>query len=176
MLLSGTRDSDAVRRKFTYIMPSGNTALYDAVSLGLKHVRRGSRPRKFLLLISDGEDNNSRSTFRDIKNQLKESDVTVYAVGVGGYSFRKGLSGSGILEELTTVTGGRAYFADKVVEMDEAFEQIGLEMRHLYSIGYYPADFALDGKWHLLKIKLSIPTVSSRLFIRSRKGYYAEIK
>lgn len=174
LLLSGTRDSDAVLNKLSYVEPDGNTAFYDAVYLGVEKVLQGSRTRKIVLVISDGEDNESRYSFKELQQRLRETDVIIYTIGFGGYyPLKGGLNGRETLKELAQATGGRAFFPKGEVEMDEAFEKIALEMRHLYSIGYYPSDFLADGKKHRLKIKLNLPVESSRLFVRSREVYYA---
>ena len=86
---------------------------------------------------------------------------------------REGVTGQAYLEELTGVTGGRAFFPQTNVELDEIFERIALELRHQYSIGYYPSNFNNDGKWRKLKVKVKPPRGLPRLFVRSREGYYA---
>lgn len=173
LLLDRSRDSDAVLQKLRYVEPKGETALFDAVYLGLEKVSRGTYARKIVLVISDGEDNNSRYTFKDLKNQLKESDVIVYAIGFNGkFSYKGRLSGRDILDELASTSGGRAFFPNGRLETDGAFEKIAVEMRHLYSVGYYPTDFVSNGKWHRLGVKMSSPAGSPRFFVRSREGYY----
>ena len=176
LLLDRTRDADAVLKKLSYVEPDGNTAFYDAVYLGIEKAMRGSRARKIVLVISDGEDNESRYTFKELQRRLREADAVIYAVGFDGYFPRRGgLSGRETLKELARATGGRAFFPKDAVEMDEAFEKIALEMRHLYSVGYYPSDFAADGKKHRLKVKLNPPAGSPRLFVRGREIYYAGV-
>jgi Ca-activated chloride channel family protein len=175
LLLDRTRDGDAVLKKFNYVEPNGNTAFYDAVYLGIEKVTRGSRARKIVLVISDGEDNESRYTFKELQRRVRETDVIIYAVGFGGYYPIRGINGRDALEELARATGGKAFFPKGAVEMDEAFEKIALEMRRFYSIGYYPPDFVADGKKHRLKTKLNLPAGSPRLFVRSREVYFAGI-
>lgn len=177
LLLDRTRDGDAVLKKFSYVEPNGNTAFYDAVYLGVEKVMRGSRARKIVLVISDGEDNESRYTFKELQRRVRETDVVIYAIGFGGfYPIKGGINGRDALEELASTTGGKAFFPKGAIEMDEAFEKIALEMRRFYSIGYYPSDFVADGKKHRLKVKLNLPTGTPRLFVRSREVYYAGIK
>ncbi|MGH9880771.1 MAG: VWA domain-containing protein [Pyrinomonadaceae bacterium] len=175
LLLDGTRDGDALFRKLTYVQPHGNTALYDAVYLGIERVMRGAYPKRAILLISDGEDNDSQYTFNELRRSLRESDATIYAIGVvENFLPRKGgLNGRETLEELASVSGGKAFFPSSASEMIEAFERIGLELRHLYSIGYRPSNFAINGNWHRLKVKVEPPLGFPRLFVRSREGYYA---
>ena len=110
-LLDRTRDSDAVLQKLTLVNPRANTALYDAVYLGLDRVTRGTHQKKALLIISDGQDNASRYNFNEVKRLMKESDVVTYAVGIqdrGDVSSQLGMQGQAFLDELASVTGGRS--------------------------------------------------------------------
>jgi len=174
LLLDKTGDGDALLRKLTYVEPHGNTALYDAVYLGIEKVMRGTYPKRAILLISDGEDNDSRYSFNELRRSLQESDVTIYAIGVArDFLPRKGsLNGGETLEELASVSGGKAFFPNGASEMIAAFEHIALELRHLYSIGYRPSSLTRNAEWHHLKVKVSPPLGFPRLFVRSREGYY----
>jgi Ca-activated chloride channel family protein len=80
LLLDRTRDGDAVLQKLTLVNPKQNTALYDAVYLGLERVTRGAHQKRALLIISDGQDNASRYNFGEVRRLMKESDVITYAV------------------------------------------------------------------------------------------------
>lgn len=176
LLLDKTRDGNAVLDKLTFVQTRNNTALYDACYLGVEKVQRGVHPKRALLLISDGQDNNSRYTFNELRRLLKESDVTLYGVGIlsgsdAGSSM--GMEGQGILDELASVSGGKAFFPRSNAEMDDIFEQIALELRHQYSIGYKPVNFTNDGRWHKIKVKVTPPRGLPKLFVRSKEGYYA---
>ena len=176
LLLDKTRDGNAVLDKLTFVQTRNNTALYDACYLGVEKVQRGAHPKRALLLISDGQDNNSRYTFNELRRLLKESDVVLYGVGIlsgsdAGSSM--GMEGQGILDELASVSGGKAFFPRSNAEMDDIFEQIALELRHQYSIGYKPVNFTNDGRWHKIKVKVTPPRGLPRLFVRSKEGYYA---
>lgn len=176
LLLDKTRDGDAVLDKMTFVQTRGNTALYDACYLGVEKVQRGSHPKRALLLISDGQDNNSRYTFNELRRLLKESDVVLYGVGIlggGDAGSALGMEGQGILDEMASVSGGKAFFPRSPAEMDDIFEQIALELRHQYSIGYKPTNFSNDGKWHKVKVKVTPPRGLPRLFVRTKEGYYA---
>ncbi len=172
LLLDKTRDGDAVLEKLTYVQPHGDTALYDAAYLGIEKVERGAHSKRAIILISDGEDNSSRYTLNELRRRLQESDVTVYAIGVG-VNYLPRMVGTETLEKIASISGGKAFFPDSTNEMSEAFERIALEMRHQYSIGYRPSNFAADGKWRRLKVKIQLPQGAPRLFVRSRQGYYA---
>ena len=176
LLLDRTRDSDAVLQKLTLVAPKNNTALYDAVYLGIEHVTRGSHNKRALLIISDGQDNASRYNFGEVRRLLKESDVVAYSVGIldkGDAASSLGMQGQAFLDEISSVTGGKAFYPQTDVEMDEIFERIALELRHQYSIGYIPKDFQADGKWRKVKVKVKPPRGLPRLNVRGREGYYA---
>ena len=107
---------------------------------------------------------------------MKESDVVTYAVGIvspndAGSSL--GMQGQAFLDEISSVSGGKAFYPQSDVEMDEIFERIALELRHQYSIGYTPKDFQADGKWRKLKVKVNPPRGLPRLSVRGRDGYFA---
>jgi Ca-activated chloride channel family protein len=175
LLLDHTRDSDSLLQKLTFVQTKGQTALYDATYLGVERVSRGAHPKRAILLISDGQDNSSRYTFTELRRLLKESDVIIYAIGIvdGHDDSQLGYTGRAILEELAGVSGGKAFFPSTSAEMNDTFERIALELRTQYSIGYRPSNFANDGKWHRLKIKVQPPRGFPRLFVRGRDGYFA---
>ncbi|MDQ3584300.1 MAG: VWA domain-containing protein [Acidobacteriota bacterium] len=174
LLLDRTRDSDALLTKLTFVETKGQTALYDACYLGVEKVMRGTHPKRALLVISDGQDNSSRYTFSELRRMLKETDVLIYAIAIidrGGSALDVG--GQAILDELASVSGGKAFFPDTNAEMNEIFERIAIELRHQYSIGYKPSNFMNDGKWHKIKVKVDPPRGLPKLFVRSKEGYFA---
>jgi Ca-activated chloride channel family protein len=176
LLLDKTRNSDAILDKLTFVQTRGQTALYDAAYLGVEKVARGTHPKRAILLISDGQDNNSRYTFSELKRLLKESDVLIYGIGIlggGDAGSALGMGGQAVLDEMAGVTGGKAFFPHTTAEMNEIFERIALELRHQYSIGYRPTNFTNNGKWHRLKVKVTPPRGLPRLFVRAKEGYYA---
>lgn len=176
LLMDRTRDGEAILRKLTLVQPKNDTALYDAVYLGVERVTRGTHQKRALLIISDGQDNASRYNFNEVRRLMKESDVTAYAVGImdkGDMSGPLGMQGQAFLDELTSITGGKSFYPQSDVEMDEIFERIALELRHQYSIGYTPKDFKPDGKWRKVKVKVKPPRGLPRLTVRGRDGYYA---
>lgn len=173
-----TGDPSKIANSLLAIEPKGQTALYDAAYIGVEKVRRGRHSRKAILLISDGQDNNSRYSFKELKQLVKESDVQIYAIGITNvFSSRElDIDGQVILEEITRLTGGRAFFPNNDAELSEVISRIGLELRHQYSLGYEPTGVAADGKWHKLKVKLNAPKGMPSLTVRTREGYYARMK
>ena len=176
LLLDRSRDGDAVLKKLTLVEPRQNTALYDAVYLGTERVTRGTHQKRAMLIISDGQDNASRYNFGEVRRLMKESDVVTYTVGImdgRDATSMLGMQGQSFLDELSSVTGGKSFYPQSDVEMDEIFERIALELRHQYSIGYTPKDFEPNGKWRKVKTKVKPPRGLPRLTVRAREGYYA---
>lgn len=113
LLLDRTRSGDAVLDKLTLVNPKNNTALYDAVYLGIERVTRGSHQKRALLIISDGQDNASRYNFGEVRRLMKESDVVTYAVGIidgRDAGSQIGIQGQSFLDELTSITGGKSFY------------------------------------------------------------------
>lgn len=174
LALDRTRDHEAVIDKLTKAPAYGSTAFYDACYLGLNKVLRGTHPRRALLVISDGQDNNSTYTSEELRRMLKESDVSIYSIGVAERERDfPNLRGEETLREMAEVTGGKYFPPRSSEEMYEVFERIAVELRRQYMISYRPSNFTTDGVWHRLKVKLDQPPGRPRLFLRYRSGYYA---
>ncbi len=176
LLMDRTRNAEAVLQKLQLVKPASNTALYDAVYLGLERVTRGTHQKRALLIISDGQDNASRYNFGEVRRLMKESDVVTYAIGIvdrGDSATQLGMQGQSFLDELSSVSGGKSFYPTSAIEMDEIFERIAIELRNQYSIGYTPSDFQPNGKWRKVRVKVKPPRGLPRLTVRSREGYYA---
>ncbi len=169
-----TTSADQLLRRLTVAAPKGATAVYDAVYLGLEKLRQGRHPRKALLIISDGQDNNSRYSFKELRNLIKEADVQIYAIGITSFMADSlARFGRSVLEEITEVTGGRAFFpdADRETGLIEICTRIALELRHQYTLGFYPTSTAPDAKWHKLKVRVKVPKGTGRVSLSHRQGY-----
>jgi len=157
---------------------AGNTALYDAIYLGLQKVRAAHNPRKALLLITDGEDNWSSYTRSDVKEFLKESDAQLYAIGMDSYYFmrpeeRDPRIARIMLKELADMSGGRAFFARSLADLDDICARIAIELQSQYVLGYISTNTNKDGKWRKISLKVEPAKNSSRLHIQAKRGYYA---
>lgn len=170
VLMEAMRDGDAMLARVGSFLPRGSTALYDAVAVGLKQVQRGRWPKRALVIVTDGDDNRLRLSEKELKRLAEESGVVIYAVLLRDHSSRPVFSLP--IEAVCKATGGKSYFPDDAEETSEAFEQVALELRHLYSLGYVPRDFKPDGKWRRLKVMVTPPD-GARVVVRHRKGYYA---
>ena len=156
------------------------TALYDAIYYGLQNANNGRHSRRVVLILSDGQDNNSKRTFTDVRDLIKKSDVTVSAIGLvpglGGAS-SLGMEGQGVLDELTGLSGGRAVFIDqhaKLEVLNQAFALFAAEIQNQYRVSVEKKTLAGKEKWRKLQLKLDLPKEKGRpkLHIRTRDGYY----
>lgn len=158
----------------------GNTALYDACYFSLEKLKGGAYSKQAILLISDGQDNDSQHTFKDVRERLKETGVILYSIGLANESDRASSlaeEGKVVMNELSFVSGGAAVFPDSEKEIGEYFDRIAGVLRHQYLLGFKPAKDKADGKWHQIKIKVTPPSTAgtqvSSVYVRSREGYYA---
>jgi Ca-activated chloride channel family protein len=169
-----TTSGESVIGHLMFVNPKGSTALYDAAYIAVEKVQQGRHSKKALLIISDGQDNNSRYTYKELRNRVKEADVQIYAIGITDPA-SDSLSGFGrsVLEEITRMTGGRAFFpnAYNEPELVEICTRIALELRHQYSVGFYPTDIQSDAKWHKVQVKVNPPRGLGRLSLSYRDGY-----
>jgi VWFA-related protein len=173
-----TRDLEEIQNRLTFTQSKGQTALLDAIYLGLHEMKKARNPRKALLLISDGGDNNSRYTEGEIKNLVKEADVQIYAIGIyeeGGGRARtpEEARGPALLSEIAEQTGGRQYEVDNLNELPDIASKIGVELRNQYILGYAPQNQDHDGKYRHVKVTLVQPRGLPPLRPFWRLGYYA---
>ena len=131
-------------------------------------------------MFTDGEDNSSKSTFTQVRDQLKKSNVLFYAVCIAtpaDVGSALGLEGSGILAELAEITGGEAVTPHNRKEMNLAIEAMATELRHQYRLGFYAPNTGAT-RWHRIKLKITprknAPAEFSNLRVRSRQGYYSK--
>ncbi len=154
----------------------GRTALLDAIYLGLNEMRNAQNAKRALLIISDGGDNNSRYSEKDIKRLVREADTQLYSVGIfDPFEYRsrtpEELSGPSLLTEVTELTGGRAFTVENVNELPDIATKIGAELRNQYILGYHPSNKSHDARWR--KIKLRAPKGLPPLSVYAKTGYYA---
>jgi Ca-activated chloride channel family protein len=170
-----TQSVEDIQGKLVYTLPQGRTALLDAIYLGVNKMRQARYPKKALLIISDGGDNHSRYTEREIKTMVKEADVMIYAIGLYDHYFASDEErlGPGLLADITEMTGGRAFTIDNPNDLADVATKIGIELRNQYVLGYRPQNPMHDGKWRKIKVKLLPPKGLPPLKIYAKTGYYA---
>jgi len=173
-----TQNLEEIQNRLTFTFSRGRTALLDAVFLGLHTMKRAKNPRKALLIISDGGDNNSRYTEAEIKNLVREADVQIYAIGIyeeGPARSRtpEESAGPALLATIAEQTGGRQYEVDNLNELPDVAAKIGVELRNQYVLGYSPQNLDRDGKYRHVVVKVIPPRGLPLLRPFWRLGYYA---
>ena len=166
-----TDDTEALAQGVRQLRPGGGTALYDALYFAcrdklLKADHRGP-VRRAIILLSDGDDNQSHVTREEAIEMAERAEVTVYTIStnLSGTSHH----GDKVLERIADATGGRSYVPFQITEVSNAFAAIQEELRSQYAISYKPADFRPDGRYRTIDILAQ----AKGLHVRSRRGYYA---
>jgi len=184
LLIDWTSDRTKLNDNFDHLNVFGNSAFYDACYLAVDKLQRGRHAKRVLILISDGEDNVSRYTFVELRELLKNSGVILYAINFprevdAGSSV--GMEGRGVLEELSSLTGGVAIYstAGRSLRFSDAqtvFERIANELRHQYAISIVTDEPNNSQKWRKIKVRIKPPTNASKNFnqltARTRAGFY----
>ena len=175
-LLAGpTRSIDDVERRLIAVEPGGPTALLDAIYLAEFQLRSARYRRKAIVIISDGGDNASRYTLREIKSLVQESDAQIYAIGLFDTFFFNTLEerlGKKWLNEITDRTGGRTVTVDDRESIPKAAAAISREMRNQYVLGYNPKSESA-GKWRKIKVRVNSSAVKKPVQVSYRRGYAA---
>jgi Ca-activated chloride channel homolog len=167
-----TDNSEKLARGVRLLRPGGGTALWDAVYYAcrdkLQKASTGSTVRRAIILLSDGDDNQSRVTREEAIEMAQRAEVIIYAIStnVSGVKLR----GDKYMERVAEATGGRAFFPFKIQDVANAFSEIQDELRSQYSLAYKPADLRTDGKYHSIDI---VAQNHKNLRVRARKGYFA---
>lgn len=147
-----------------FVKAKGSTALYDAVYLGIEKARQGRHQKKALLLISDGEENNSRYSGSELRELITEADVPVYSIGITDLYL-----GSGTLKSISGWSGGQAFFP--AGDPRDIYIRIALMLRHQYVLGFYPTDTRSEAAWHKVRVNVKAPKGLGRLSLAYKPGY-----
>lgn len=164
-----TEDRDQLRAALAAAPAQGMTALYDALSRGLGHLRRGTRDRKALVVVSDGGDNASAQTLDAVVESARLSDAVIYSVTLFDPDNRD--QRRRVLKTLAHETGGRTFIAKNADDVTGSFTQIAREIRSGYTLGFVPIDTSRGG---FRSIRVVVDAGDRRqLTARTRAGYYA---
>jgi len=154
------------------LRPGGGTSLYDAIFFACRDKLMEDQPlykfRRAMVILSDGEDNQSRYTRDQALVMALKADVTVYTISTN--ITRIETDGDKVLRYFAAETGGEAFFPFKASDLSQSFENIANELRHQYNIFYRPEPLKVDGLYHSVEIRVK---GHKDLMVRARKGYYA---
>jgi VWFA-related protein len=167
-----TDNTEALSVGVRALRPGGGTAMYDALYFAcrdkLLKEEHNTPVRRAIILLSDGDDNQSHVTGGEAIDMAQRAEVIVYTISTNITGTRN--LGDKVLTKIAEATGGRAFFPFQLTDVANAFAEIQDELRSQYAISYKPADFRADGHFHTIEIE----AVNHKgLHVRSRRGYYA---
>ena len=165
-------DTDKLEAAIRGLRAGGGTALYDALYFACRDKLSKDQPRhKFrraIVIVSDGDDNQSQVSRDQALEMAQKADVVIYAISTN----RSGIQSDGdkVLRYLCEETGGQAFFPFEARDMAQSFENIANELRHQYNIFYRPVPLEADGLFHPVSVRVK---GRKDVIVRARKGYYA---
>jgi Ca-activated chloride channel family protein len=154
------------------LRPGGGTSMYDAIFFACRDKLMQDQPlykfRRAMVILSDGEDNQSRNTRDQALEMAQKADVTVYTISTNITHIET--EGDKVLRYFAAETGGQAFFPFKASDLNQSFENIANELRHQYNVFYRPDPLKTDGLYHSVDIRVK---GHKDMIVRARKGYYA---
>jgi len=175
VLANSAHSVDDVEKKLIAVEPGGPTAMLDAVYLAASRLRSARHKRKAIVIFSDGGDNASRYTMREVKSMVQESDVQIYAIGLFETFFFNTIEerlGKRWLSEITDVTGGRTLTVNNRAKVPAAAAAISRELRNEYVLGYRP-ETTSAGRWRRIRVAIASSVNGEPLHAYYKRGYLA---
>jgi Ca-activated chloride channel homolog len=168
-----TNSIPLMREALDRVDSRGGTALYDAVMASADHLAKGAqREKKVLLVITDGDDNESRESLEQaVRTVQNDNGPTIYAIGILSPEDRR-RTAKRALEALSLQTGGVAFFPKNLEEVDEITQEVARDIRNQYSITYKPTNPRANGGYRAVKVVAHAPGYHD-LTVRTRSGYFA---
>jgi Ca-activated chloride channel homolog len=164
-----------IQSQLALLQPSGYTALLDSIYFALNKLQSARYPRKVILIISDGGENDSRFKFREIKALAEESDITAYAIrpvdAIPMFRTLEEKLGNRLLSGITEATGGRTVSLGYKDDIPGAAAEISRELRNQYVLGYHPTEGSRTGKSHKIRVRMAKSQDSAVLHLQYRKQY-----
>lgn len=177
VLMPFTESHPDLDRAIASLSAGGSTALYNAVYISLKELKKNQARaaddlrRQAIVLLTDGADTSSLVSFDEVLEQTKRSDTAVYAIGLRApdSEMGKGYSEAAfVLRQLTSQSGGRVFFPDTVADLPAIYNQIWQELSSQYLLGYSSKNLRRDGQWRRTVVRVERPDANSR----TKLGYY----
>jgi Ca-activated chloride channel homolog len=165
-----TSEPSVLRTALGRIGADGQTALYDGAMFALDRLAEGSRQKRILILVSDGDDNASRATREQVMARAQADNVVFYTIGLFDPNAHD--ANPGVLKALANATGGQAFFPRDPEEVAQIMQRISRDIRGGYTIGYVPSNTARDGKYRRIRVHVR-PLDGRKLDVRARPGYLA---
>jgi Ca-activated chloride channel family protein len=152
----------------------GSTALYDAIIGSLDHLKKASKDKRVLLVVTDGEDNTSRNSLEKTIREVQKTDTVVYTIGLLSQESKKNAKrAKKALEDIAKASGGLSYFPENVEDVHNICQQVAHDIRNQYTLAYYPSNSKRDGTFRAVQVEVIPPRGRGKLVARTRNGYYA---
>jgi Ca-activated chloride channel homolog len=152
----------------------GSTALYDAIIGSLDHLKKASKDKRVLLIITDGEDNTSRNSLEKTVREIQKTDTVVYTIGLLSQESKKSAKrAKKALKDIAEASGGLSYFPENVEDVHNICQQVAHDIRNQYTLAYYPSNSRRDGTFRAVSVEVIPPRGHGKLVARTRNGYYA---
>jgi Ca-activated chloride channel family protein len=152
----------------------GSTALRDAIIGSLDHLKKGTKDKKVLLVVTDGEDNASHNSLEKTLREIQKTDTVIYTIGLLSSEGKKEAKrAKKVLQEIAAASGGVAYFPESVDDVHSICEQVAHDIRNQYILAYYPTNARRDGSFRAVNVDVIPPRGRGKLTARTRNGYYA---
>ena len=154
----------------------GSTALYDAIIGSLDHLKKASKDKRVLLIVTDGEDNTSHNSLEKTIREIQRTDTVIYAIGLLSQERKKEAKrAKKALEQIAAASGGVSYFPEDVEDVHHICEQVAHDIRNQYILAYYPTNTRRDGTFRAVTVDVIPPRGRGKLVARTRNGYYAPL-
>jgi len=152
----------------------GSTALYDAIIGSIDHLKKASKDKRVLLVVTDGEDNTSRNSLEKTIREIQKTDTVIYTIGLLSQESKKNAKrAKKALEEISLASGGLSYFPENVDDVHNICQQVAHDIRNQYTLAYYPTNSKRDGTFRAVQVEVIPPHGRGKLVARTRNGYYA---
>ena len=152
----------------------GSTALYDAIIGSLDHLKKASKDKRVLLIVTDGEDNTSHNSLDKTIREIQKTDTVIYTIGLLSEESKKNSKrAKKALEQIAQASGGLAFFPENVDDVHNICEQVARDIRNQYTLAYYPSNSKRDGTYRTVQVEVIPPRGRGKLVARTRNGYYS---
>ena len=152
----------------------GSTALYDAIIGSLDHLKKASKDKRALLVVTDGEDNISRNSLEKAIREIQKTNTVIYTIGLLSEESKKAKNRARkALKDIAEASGGLAFFPENVDDVHTICEQVAHDIRNQYTLAYYPSNSKRDGTFRTVQVEVIPPRGKGKLVARTRNGYYA---
>ena len=167
-----TSDNTQLSEALTRIDSKGNTAMFDALNMSMNYlIDKGTQDKKVLLVVTDGNDNTSQTTLKQLIYKARQNEVLIYSIGLlSDDEPREARKAEVALKALTSATGGLDYYPKDLAEIDRITPEVAHEIRNQYILAYSPTNPALDGSFRKVDV---VVNGYGHPNVRTRNGYYA---